>query len=407
MLYTRAIQNLIKELCFQSQKMAFVSGPRQVGKTTLSKQLSNDFTQSRYFTWDDPKSRRAWIQNPSSFLEEFSEKTNALLVVDEIHKSKNWKTQLKGIWDQRKEGIDLLVTGSAQINILKKAGDSLVGRYYHFHLDPLTVGEVLGIQAPPDELLNAVKLNQFSNKLKGFEEVYLNLKKFSGFPEPFKAANQRKLNLWRKTRLERIIREDLRDLSKIDDLSMIEMLASLLPEKVGSPLSVENLRADLETSHSSVRRWLLSLESVYHHYILKPYSKKISSALKKEPKLYLYDYTTVENEGALFENLVSNHLMKFCNFWTDSGWGDFKLHYVKTKQKSEIDFLITLGNKPWLAVETKKSRQQLSQANLNLMASLKCPVVLLTESNVKSTLTRENGFEMCCVSVSQFLPLLG
>ena len=351
----RSIKTNIKEICFPNKKMAFISGPRQVGKTTLSKQIANDFKQSKYLTWDNPKIRKQWMTDPTAFISEFNQNKPALLVVDEIHKSKLWKTQLKGLWDQRPDQLDLVVTGSAQLNTLKKTGDSLLGRYYHFNLHPLTIGEILETSLLPEDLLLLVSKNDYAEHKPKFKAHFENLKKFSGFPEPFLAADTRQLNLWRKSRLDRLIREDLRDLSKLPDLSAVEILASLLPDKIGSSLSVENLRLDLETSHNTIKRWLKYLEAVYYQYTLRPYSNKITNSIRREPKIYLYDYTEVKNAGALFENIIANHLYKTCHIWTDSGYGLFELQYVKTKQHVEIDFLITLNKKPWLAIETKKT----------------------------------------------------
>lgn len=402
----RSITLPIKELCFPSQKMAFISGPRQVGKTTLSKQIAADFTQNKYITWDNPKIRKQWSTSPISFTEDFNINKRALLIVDEIHKSKIWKTQVKGLWDQREKNLDLILTGSAQLNTLRKAGDSLLGRYYHFNLHPLTVGEILQTSLEPDQLFNQILKNDYPEENKKFETIFNTLKKFSGFPEPFISSETRKLNLWRKTRLERLIREDLRDLSKLPDLSSVEVLATLLPSKIGSCLSVENLRLDLETSHNTAKRWLKYLEAVYYHYTIRPYSKKISNSIRREPKIYLYDYTEVTNAGALFENIVANHLFKTCQSWTDCGYDNFELTYVKTKQKSEIDFLITRNKNPWLAIETKKANQSVTKPVLNLLNQLRCPLVLLTEHETQPTLTKIENKTVCTISIDRFLGLL-
>lgn len=402
----RSLIKTIDRFCLNSKKMAFISGPRQVGKTTLARQISEEYSQKKYITWDDPKIRKQWNNNPQDFIAEFNTSEKSVLIVDEIHKSKNWKTQLKSLWDQKNKKLDVLVTGSAQLNTLKKTGDSLVGRYYHFNLHPFTVGEILGQSVDPDTLIKIIKENNYPPISKNFEKNYLRLKKFSGFPEPFFMDDVQEFNLWQKTRLDRIIREDLRDLSKLPDLSSIEVLASLLPERIGSSLSIENLRRELETSYNTCKRWLMYLEAVYYHYTIRPYSNKIANSLKKEPKIYLYDYTEIKNEGALFENMIANQLHKTCQYWSDSGHGSFALHYVRTKQQVEIDFLITLNKKPWLAIETKKSYESISQSVLNLHEKLNCPLVVLTSEEIKPKINNQNKQPLIHVSISHFLQLL-
>jgi len=167
------------------------------------------------------------------------------------------------------------------------------------------------------------------------------------------AGSDRKARVWRKSRTEKVLREDLRDLSRIPELSRVEMLASLLPERVGSPLSRASLREDLEVSFDSVARWLGLLSELYYTFELKPYAHRVSRSLKREGKLYFWDWSEVPAAGARFENLVAAHLLKACDFWTDSGEGTFDLRYLRNKEKEEIDFLILRDGKPWLPVEAK------------------------------------------------------
>jgi len=98
-------------------------------------------------------------------------------------------------------------------------------------------------------------------------------------------TDMRVRKLWKKTRIERLTREDLRYLSKLPYLSSIEILSSMPPEKVGFRFSIENLRHDFEVSHNTIKRWLQYLESVYFHYSIRPHSKKIASSIKKEPNV--------------------------------------------------------------------------------------------------------------------------
>lgn len=372
----RYIYGAIRDLALKRNKMAFVSGPRQVGKTTLAKSYGADFDKTLYKNWDEISFRRLWLKAPNSIGADFdltNTKKENLLILDEVHKSKGWKTKVKGIYDELGDRLHILVTGSARLNIYKKGGDSLMGRYLNFRLHPLSYGE-LEHNAPldPEEWKKKVINNARAPAAK--QKILSNLLKYSGFPEPYFAASDKISNIWRQSRHDKIIREDLRDLSRISELSQVEMLASLLPGKVGSPLSVQSLREDLEVSFDTVKRWLKYLEELYFFFEVKPWSLSLPRSLKKEGKIYLYDYTEVENAGARFENLVAAHLLKACHYWVDTGEGEFHLHYLRNKEKQEVDFLITKKNTPWLMIEVKQSDTNVDRKLAEkFMQHIRCP----------------------------------
>jgi uncharacterized protein len=351
----RSLAVPIRELAFSDHKMAMVSGPRQCGKTTLGKMLLDERKVGAYHNWDDVTFRRAWTKAPQTMMAGLTTSSSVpLIVLDEIHKARGWKRTLKGVYDTREKAFDLIVTGSARLNVYKKGGDSLMGRALHFHLHPLSVAELAAASLPsdPDKRIGAL----FSHSTApAKDDPIAPLLLYGGFPEPFLSANERKARVWRRSRIEKVLREDLRDLSRIPELSRVEMLASLLPERVGSPLSRASLREDLEVSFDSVTRWLGLLSELYYTFELKPYARSVSRSLKRESKLYLWDWSEVPDPGARFENLVAVHLRKACDFWTDSGEGTFDLRYLRNKEKEEVDFLIVRDGKPWLPVEAKLS----------------------------------------------------
>jgi predicted AAA+ superfamily ATPase len=324
------------------EKIVLVSGPRQVGKTTLAQIIGKEhFKSFSYFNWDYQPDRKKIVN-----LELPAEA--GLIIFDELHKYKNWKSYIKGIFDKYKGYFSLMVTGSAKMDIYRKGGDSLRGRYYHYRLHPLSLNEILGLTK---------KINVFSNLQFSFnketKEVLDLLLKFGPFPEPFLKKDENHWRRWQGEKLDTLIREEIRDLTVIYDLSNLQVLVEILPKKVGAPLSVNNLREDLETTHKTLANYLKILELFYFHFRIYPYSKKISRALKKMAKLYLWDWSILENEGAKFENLIASHLLKFVDFFQDSQGQRINLHYLRDTQGREVDFLVTVDDKPWFAVETK------------------------------------------------------
>jgi len=376
----RYIEKALQSLAFAHQKMAFVSGPRQCGKTTLGKMLLKDRGAGTYYNWDETEFRRIWTKSPRSILPAIgagdSSKAIPLIVLDEIHKAKKWKQSLKGAYDTMEESADILVTGSARLNIYRKGSDSLMGRYYHFRLHPFTLAEICRYPMLPPEQVRSEIQEDIGRHRKQDQEVLDALIRFGGFPEPFQAGEERRLNLWRRGRIEKVVREDLRDLSRIPELSQIEMLVSLLPERVGSLFSRASLREELEVSFDTIRRWMQYLFELYYAFEVKPFVSRISRSLRREGKLYLWDYSEIVDPAARFENLIASHLLKACHYWTDTGEGFFELFYLRTKEKQEIDFLIVKDKKPWLPVEVKEHDESPSPHFRRFLPQLGCPVAL-------------------------------
>ena len=351
----RNLFHSIHELALERGKMAFISGPRQVGKTTLAKAFIEK-KHGLYFNWDDIDFRRAWTKSPKSIVKDMPASSG--MILDEIHKADKWKQNLKGVYDTLEKDIRIIVTGSARLDVYKRGSDSLMGRYQGFRLHPFSLGEMLSPDKipSPDDVKNGFEEGMNSSGSKRLWSVWNDLVAYGGFPEPFLASSKKILNLWRRGRIEKIVREDLRDLSRIPELSRLEMLISLLPERVAGPLSLTSLREDLEVGYDTVRRWCHCLRELYYHFEIKPWFANVSRSLKKESKLYLWDWSESKSSGVKFENIVASHLLKACHYWTDTGEGDFSLYYLKTKDKKEIDFLVTKEGHPWLALECKSNQ---------------------------------------------------
>lgn len=241
-------------------------------------------------------------------------------------------------------------------------GDSLMGRYYLYRHHPLSLGEIAK---------GKWEGSLFRDPSKTSSSAFHTLYRFGGFPAPFLAGREASHNKWLKTRTELLVREDLRDLSKIEDLAAVELLTELLKNRAGGLLNQQNLANDLDVSVDTVRRWIKMLENLYYLYLVPPYSTNIKRALKKMPKVFLWDWSAIKEEGARFENMVASHILKSVHYWTDCGLGNFELYYVRDKQKREVDFLVTNNGKPFLLVEAKLSEEAVQPALAHYTAMLK------------------------------------
>lgn len=383
--FTRYINSFIKKLALERGKMAFISGPRQVGKTTEALNIGKSFNEYHYYNWDQTQFKKRWVKDPDSIIGDFmanNPNLTKLAILDEIHKSKNWKQKLKGLYDVNHDLLSFLVTGSARLSIYRKGSDSLMGRYFHFRLHPFSLRELLGKEPlSPEETFNNIFYSKIKKISSDGPQIFSRLLEFSGFPEPYLAHDKKILNLWREGRKDKILKEDIRDLSNIREIGQIEVLLELLIDRVASPLSVQSLREDLSCSHDSVTRWLGHLQELYYYYPIAPFSNSIARSLKKEAKIYLYDWSEVVSEGAKFENMIAGHLLKACHFWQDTGEGKFTLHYLRNKDKKEVDFVIVKNKKPFFTIECKLNSTELDTGYQTFQKVLKCPhIQLLRES---------------------------
>lgn len=314
-----------------SKKMVFIGGPRQVGKTTLAKKFIKN--KDQYLTWDDLEDRQIIKKHQINT----SLKT---VVLDEVHKYARWRTLLKGLFDKYNDNLKILVTGSARLDHFRKGGDSLFGRYHYYRLHPFTLKEA-------DKNYSRDTLNK--------------LLKFGGFPEPFCEADETFHRRWQRERLARVVSQDISDLGTVKELSLIELLIDALPSKVGSLLSIKSLQEDLEVSPNTVARWIKILELVYYCYRILPYGTPKIRAIKKASKLYLWDWSELEDVGSRFENLVAGHLLKLCHFKEDTEGYKMELRYIKDVDGREIDFVVLQNKKLLFAVECKSGEKQISK----------------------------------------------
>jgi len=375
----RWVQKLLTDP-FLGRKMRFVGGPRQCGKTTLAKAiLKKKASEKLYYNWDVPEVRRRYHQDSLFYRRDLSRRKAAWVCFDEIHKSRNWKNILKGVYDLDGERLTVMVTGSARLVPSRRGGDSLAGRYFLFHLSPLLASELTGKRPPvkvPKDARLWLEHRIDSTETSSGREAIDALWKFGPFPEPLLRANDRFAQLWRRNYLDAVVRGDLRDLTRLQDLELVENLIAMLPDRVGSPFSVNAVREDLGVAFATIKNILLHLERLYVTFAIAPFTGNLKRPVKKEKKIYLFEWSSIQDPGARFENLVALELLALVWFWRDSGAGDFSLAFLRNREGKETDFLICRDGTPWCLFECKLRSGPLATHHLNFARQLgKIPVV--------------------------------
>ena len=365
----------------KDKEMVFISGARQTGKTTLAKDIASEEPVSRYFNYDVPENKAKILAKPS-FFEEIDRKKNdkPLIILDEIHKYKEWKNYLKGVYDGYAGDFRFLVTGSGRLDLSRKRGDALAGRYLHFHLFPFTVGEIssstVGL-VDPEILVEVPEQNKLAREL--WETMY----QVSGFPEPFLKGTKLKYRRWANTYHSQVIRDDIRNEFAVRQIDTMEAFYSLITNCVGSPFSTSNQANILKISHNTVSSWITVFEQFFLVFKLRPYSRRISRSLVKEPKIYFYDYCRIQDEALRFENMVAVELNRAVTLWTDFGFGEIQLWFLRNKEKQEVDFLVTENARPLFMIEAKFADVAVSPNLIKFQNALNVPAIqLVHQQNV-------------------------
>lgn len=346
----RLYEGLLSNHFKNNKQIAFVLGPRQVGKTTTCRAYAKNHS---YFNWDDERTRQIILKGQNALAEEIGFNKSQIVVFDELHKYPEWKNFIKGFYDvYAKDNFQVIITGSANFNIYRKGADSLMGRYFLYRMHPLTVGEIAYKTYSDYEIRKPKSIT---------DSAFKSLLTYGGFPEPFLKSDKKFFNKWEGLRKQLLFREDLRDLTRIHEINQVEVLAELIQLNASQQCSYSSYSKKIRASENSVRSWISAIESLYYCFRITPWSNNISKSLTKEPKIYLWDWSSIDDEGARNENFVASHLLKAVHWWSDNGFGDYDLFYLRTFEKREVDFLVTKNKKPWFLVEVKTKEEKLNK----------------------------------------------
>lgn len=362
----RMYEFILKDHFKHNNQIAFVVGPRQVGKTTTSRQLRDGHY---YFNWDNLDDRALILKGPKEIAGacnlDLLTKSKPLIIFDEIHKFSKWKVYLKGFYDTYKDGCNIVVTGSSRMDTYRRGGDSLMGRYFTYRMHPISLRESLE--------KNHLRDKEYTPPLKTGDDVFSKLLEFGGYPEPFLKGKQAFYRKWIRLRLDQLFKEDIRDLTRVQEIGQLEILGRLLIEQSGQLTNYTSLSKKVRVSVDTIRRWINVLNALYFCYKVKPWSKNISRSLIKEPKVYLWDWSLCTDRGARHENFIASHLLKSIHLWNDTGMGDYDLYFLRDKEKREVDFLITKDKTPWTMIEVKSAETSVSHSLMHFQKQLGVP----------------------------------
>lgn len=350
----RLYDTMLAEHLASNRQMALVSGPRQVGKTTTCRNHAD-----HYANWDNLDDREVILAGPAKLLERFQlqrlSKTVPTLLFDELHKYPRWKQLLKGMFDTHAEQVRIIVTGSSRMDAYRRGGDSLMGRYFLYRMHPFTVAETMVLELPGTK-----QIVRPPKKIAAAE--FDALWSHGGYPEPFLKRDARFSRRWQSLRMEQLTREDIRDLTQIQQIDQIESLVNLLVNRSARQLIYGNLASDVRVSVDTIRRWVDVLRDLHLGFLIRPWFKNVSRSLRKEPKWFLRDWASIEDLGDKAETFVGCHLLKAVDGWNDMGLGKFELAYLRDKEKRETDFVVVRDGKPWFLAEVKMREQSISGA---------------------------------------------
>ncbi len=361
----RFYDSLLSEHLSSQRQMAFISGPRQVGKTTTCRNLVE-----QYLNWDNTDNRALIVKGPGAVAEKIGlnilNQSKPVVLFDELHKFARWKQFLKGFFDTYANDVNILVTGSSRMDVYRRGGDSLMGRYFLYHMHPFSVAETTCQDLP-----NSDKIIRTQKQIS--DDDFLALWNHGGYPEPFLKRDSRFSKRWQNLRSQQLLREDVRDLTQIHQLDQLELLVRLLAARSGHQLIYSNLASEIQVSVDTVRRWTTTLCNLHLGFLVRPWFKNISRSLRKEPKWFLRDWSAIEDIGEKAETFVACHLLKAVEGWNDMGLGNFQLGYLRDRNQREVDFVVIKDGHPWFLAEVKYADKTVSPSLKFFQKQTKAP----------------------------------
>ncbi len=362
----RIYDAMLREHLASHRQMALVSGPRQVGKTTTCRNHADS-----YANWDNIDDRELILGGPARLAERIGlaqlRDQIPVALFDELHKYPRWKQFLKGFFDSYADQLRIIVTGSSRLDTYRRVGDSLMGRYFLYHMHPFSVAETLHAElADPQRIVHPPKKPEPAE----FDALWTH----GGYPEPFLKRDARFSRRWQNLRSQQLLREDVRDLTQIQQLDQLGMLVKLLDQRSGQQLIYSNLAKDVRVSVDTIRRWVDALTSLHHGFLLKPWFKNVARSLRKEPKWFLRDWAAIEDQGSRAETFIGCHLLKAVDGWNDLGYGKFELAYLRDKEKREVDFIVIRDGQPWFLAEAKYRQTAIAEGLQHFQAQTGAPL---------------------------------
>lgn len=361
----RFYDTLLEDHLANHRQMALVTGPRQVGKTTTCRNHAN-----AYANWDNIDDRESVLAGPGKLIERLGldrlSDTTPIILFDELHKFSKWKRFLKGFFDTYSDKIKIVVTGSSRMDIYRRGGDSMMGRYFLYRMHPFSVAETIHIDLP-----DLKRIVREPEKIK--DSDFKALWTYGGYPEPFLKRDKRFSNRWNSSRLKQLTGEEIRDLTQIQHMDQMEMLVNLLIGRSSHQLIYGNLANGIRVSVDTVRRWVEILCSLHLGFLVRPWYKNVSRSLRKEPKWYLRDWASIKDTGDKAETFVACHLLKAVEGWNDLGLGKFELGYLRDKEKREVDFIVIRDGNPWFLAEIKYRDESIGKNLIYYQNQVKAP----------------------------------
>ena len=361
----RIYDSFVADHLANNRQMAFVSGPRQVGKTT-----SCQGQASFCVNWDDLDDRDLILAGPSRIVEKFGlnrlAEATPVVLFDELHKFPRWKQFLKGFFDTYAGQARILVTGSSRLDIYRRGGDSLMGRYFPYRMHPFSVAETITCELPDAERI--LRPPRPANATD-----FAALWRHGGYPEPFLRRDARFSRRWQSLRLQQLVREDIRDLTQVQQLDQLQTTVRLLSSLSAQQLVFANLAKQVRVAADTIRRWVAALCDFHFGFIVRPWFANVSRSLRKEPKWYLRDWAAIKDEGSRAETFMACHLLKAVQGWSELGLGVFELGYLRDKEQREVDFVVARDGKPWFLAEVKHRDSTLSPALKGFQDQLGAP----------------------------------